>query len=352
VARRHGTGIYPDAYGFEIRVKRGGRVHVERAPRGTSDVDLQLQRARLLTRVLETDPHAAPKGTLTKAVATYIKLAKHLAGWKKQQSHLRAFLKAWPQKERTQITRPDVLQVRSDWAAAGVKPKTINNRLSALRALYHALDGADAPTPADRIPPLPSHRTPPQFITADLIAKVDLELQRQEQRGYLHTPKTRARFRVLATTGARPSEVMRAQPHDLDFDQKVWRVRDGKGGVRPMGVPLTGDAIHAWQLFIAADAWGAWNTNSFARTLRQSGWPKDVRPYQLRHTIGLALSDQDVDLADIGTILGHRPGSRMTAQHYITPQFRRMQTAMARLEGRLSWSPLLPGSTTRKRWSR
>lgn len=340
------TGVYADRYGVDLVVKRGGTPYTQRAPLGLDKREYIRRRTNLLAHVLNTEPSAAPKGTFAYALDRYAKIVRHLAGWQKQLSHLRACLPALGQKDRAAITRQDILTLRADWIAAGAKPKTINNRLSALRALYHALDGDDAPTPADRIKPLTSHRTPPHRISVDLIQAVDLELQRQEQRGYLHDAKTRARFRVLATTGARASEIMRAQPSDVDLDHRLWRTRDGKGGFRPIGIPLTSEAIEAWQLFIAADAWGLFNTNSFARTLRTSGWPKTVRPYQLRHTIGLALTDADVDLADVGSILGHRPGSKITSQHYVPPQWKRMVAAMQKIDQRVQW--VTPEGDTRR----
>lgn len=341
------TGIYADRFGFEIVVKRGGKSYVQRARKDTKEAELLARRAKLLAHVLSTDTNAAPKGTLARDIGRYIAISKHLVGWQKQQSHLKAFVPKLGQKDRGAITRQDMLALRSDWAEHGVKPKTINNRLSALRAMYHALDGDDAPTPADRIKSLPSHRTPMQRIEPSLILEVDQELQRQEQRGWIKNAKTRARFRILASTGRRPSEVMRTEPGDIDLAGRVWRVRDGKGGFTPVGVPLTSEALTAWKLFIAADAWGNWNTNSFTRTLRRSGWPAGLRPYQMRHRIGNALSDADVDLADIGPILGHKH-ERTTRQHYVSPQFRRMQQAMRKIDGGLSWDRVPPGSATRK----
>ena len=84
----------------------------------------------------------------------------------------------------------------------------------------------------------------------------------------------------------------------------MWAVRDGKGGWSP-GCYLTDDAVVAWRLFIQADAWGPYETSSLARVLRAAGWPVGVRPYSLRHTLGQTLSEAGVDLADVGTALGH-----------------------------------------------
>jgi site-specific recombinase XerD len=82
----------------------------------------------------------------------------------------------------------------------------------------------------------------------------------------------------------------------------------------------------AWQLFVAAKAWGPFNTGSFAKRLRSAGWPEGVRPYQLRHTVGLALSEAGVDLADVSALLGHsRPLT--TRSHYVPVLGSRLQDA-------------------------
>jgi hypothetical protein len=45
--------------------------------------------------------------------------------------------------------------------------------------------------------------------------------------------------------------------------------------------------LEAWRVFAEADAWGAFNTGSMAEVLRAAGWPKGIRPYNLRHSIGI-----------------------------------------------------------------
>jgi integrase len=106
-----------------------------------------------------------------------------------------------------------------------------------------------------------------------------------EPSGRLHNAKTRARFMVRASTGRRPSEIMRAQREDVDLARGVWRVRDGKGGWL-VALYLNTDMLIAWMTFIDADAWGRFNTGSQAEVLRAAGWPEHSRPYNLRHSVG------------------------------------------------------------------
>ena len=61
----------------------------------------------------------------------------------------------------------------------------------------------------------------------------------------------------------------------------------------------------AWKAFIAADAWGAFDGSDYAKALYAAGWPKDVRPYQARHSVALELGERGIDLGDVQGWLGH-----------------------------------------------
>lgn len=328
--KRVATGIFADQYSLVVIVR--GR---ERAiPKDSTLAEAKREREKFAR---ESDSlNKIGKGTLAADEPKYVRLIQHLSDWRARRSEIRAWVHELGTLSRRRISRDDILRVRAIWLQQGLKPKTINNRVSALRHLYHTLDGHDVPTPCDKIPPLPIHRTPAVLIDPQIILKVDETLAGRERDGYLRDRKTRARFRVLASTGVRPSELMRAQPLDVDLTRRVWTVRDGKGGFRP-GLYLTDDMIAAWRLFLEANAWGPFNTGSFARRLRSAGWPKNVRPYQLRHSVGITLSEAGIDLADVQQVLGH---TRMetTRRHYVPVLHSRMQRAGESLAGRLPWT--------------
>jgi integrase len=351
--RRLDTGIYEDASGISI-VAYGREV---RMPLGSSRGALLRRRAELIDELVEHDPSigAAP-GTLRRDIPRYLELAKHLADPKQsRRAHLHAWLDVLGDIPRRQITDHQIRKLRGQWLDAGVKPKTCNNRVSALRALYKTLDGPHARTPLDHIQPLPTHRTPAVSVPSAKILEVDAALQEHEARGLLRDRKTRARFRVRAATGRRPSEIMRTQPSDVDLARRIWTPRDGKSGFTP-GIYLTDDMLAAWELFIEADAWGPFNTGSMARVLRSCGWSEHVRPYNLRHSVGIALSESGVDLADVQQMMGHKH-QQTTRMHYVPVIAHRLQKAAQTLEGRLPWttvpcggskSDMEPGGIVRK----
>jgi hypothetical protein len=81
-----------------------------------------------------------------------------------------------------------------------------------------------------------------------------------------------------------------------------------------------------------------------AKALYAAGWPKDVRPYQARHSMALELGERGIDLADVSAVLGHRQIAT-TRKHYAPVLVSRLKDASERLAGRFNgWQPDLDGS--------
>jgi integrase len=331
---RIARGIYRDRYGFAVVVKGQEKRYPPNTPLDT----MQRWRQDLGNR-LKVPRKTRERGTLAHDVEVYTKRIQHLASWRERRAELRAWIALYGPWLRSRIRHEHVLTARQKWLDAGVSPKTCNHRVDALRQLWRGLDGKRAPTPCDEVDPLNVPRQPVKTVSPDTVRAVYLGLLRGEAKGTLRNAKTRARYMVLAASGVRPSELMRAQAGDVDLDARVWRTRDGKGGVRPGGLYLHDDLLEAWQVFVKADAWGKYETSAFARTLREAGWPEGVRPYQLRASVGVALSEAGNDLADVGAWLGH---SRIdtTRAHYVPVLAGRMKGAGESLNGRIGWPSL------------
>lgn len=331
------TGIYQDGTGITVRA---GNLPERRFGLGTPLVLLQQVRDEMLKI------HHRQKGTgaatLRRDCARYRERKKHLVNLSSVNAELDAWCALYGSKSRHAITRDDVLEARGLWRDDGLAPKTVNNRVNRLRAVYRELDGPQAWSPTDSIAPMPVPRTPIQRISPALIRHVIAQMQAATYRRRLR--KTVARFMVYATTGRRPSEIARAKPEDVDFENRVWIPRDGKGGHTP-GIYLNDDMLFAWKAFAEADAWKTFNSRVFARTLRRYGWPEGVRPYNLRHSIGLALSEAGFDLADIGPHMGHkRPET--TRKHYVPVLNSRLQAMSEAIGDRIGLSVPRNGATT------
>jgi integrase len=95
---------------------------------------------------------------------------------------------------------------------------------------------------------------------------------------------------------------------------------------------LNDDMVAAWKPFIAADAWGHFDGSDYAKALYVGGWPKDVRPYQARHSMALELGERGIDLADVSAVLGPRQIAT-TRKHYAPVLVSRLKDASERLAG-------------------
>lgn len=341
--------IYQDSSGPSIIV--GGREY-SRGLHGLTLAQLRAKRNEIEQKRKGSGRVGAVTGTLAAAVDAWDGQEQHLASYVERRSELRAWVRELGDRPLGRIDAADIRRVVVKWTAAGLAPKTIRNRLWSLQHLYHLTLGPKADTPVDDIEPPAKVRTVIAPVTPELILSVYrklLEFERPHRPtpgdGVLRDAKTRARFMVRASTGRRPSEIMRAQPEDVDLDRRIWRVRDGKGGWSE-GLYLNDDMLIAWQTFADADAWGAFNTGSMAEVLRAAGWPsqKDARgryvsrPYHLRHTLGMEISERGVDLADVGGWLGHTD-LHTTRRVYAPVLNSRMERIGRSLDGRLSgWS--------------
>ena len=276
---------------------------------------------------------ASDRGTLARAVTDWEDQEQHLTSWKERRAELRAWVSLYGNTRLQALTEADCRRAISQWANDGIAPKTIRNRMWSLRHLFHLTYGPSFPTPLDHIDPPAIPRRVINPTSAEVILTVYRNLLDAERKGLLRDAKTRARFMVRAASGRRPSEIMRAERDDVDMERRIWRVRDGKGGWSE-GLYLNDDLLEAWRVFVEADAWGYFDTSAQARALRSAGWPAGVRPYNLRHSVGISLSESGVDFADVSAHLGHKD-VRTTRKNYVPVLNSRMERAARMIDGRL-----------------
>jgi integrase len=299
--------------------------------------------SKLRKRYPAASDRTAKAGTLKADAPRYLGMVRHLADWVTRRSEIRAWFPHLSDRARHTITREDVMRIRGAWKAAGIANRTCNNRVSALRDLFRKLDGDETPTPCDHVPFLKPPRTPIDRVSPETVNAV---LENLWQRGRFtdarrgrpvnHALADRARLMVLASTGRRPCEVERTLPNDVNMQARVWGVRDAKGGWTS-GIYLNDEMLIAWQAFIDAEAWGP-IPGHFARRLREAGWPKGVRPYNLRHSLWIAASELGADLADIQAGAGHKHIAT-TRGSYVPVLASRMQKLSELTSGHFRWHP-------------
>jgi integrase len=327
--------IYKDEGGFEVQVCVRGNRDFEYFPLSTPITELREWRDDTAAKLRKRTPkkrRAATAGTLKADAVEFIKQIKYLASWKSIRSHLDAWVDLYGHLKRTALAGSHVRKAFSIWTDAGVKPKTQRNRRQALQQLYHTLDGEKAPTPVDDVDPPAVAKRRPVGVDRAIIGEVAGNLFAQERAGRLRDGKTRARFLVLATCGQRPASVKRALPEHVDLARRFWFVDGCKDG-DAVPLYLNDDMLDAWTLFEKVNAWGPYDSRSFARCVRHAGWPPNIRPYNLRHSVGHDLADADVDLGDIQPIMGHRD-LQTTRDFYSPALLKRIRKATEKLDGR------------------
>lgn len=329
--KRLARGIYQDEFGIRAVVDIAAGRADKRFPPDTPLREIHRWRNEAKVKLERKHPTrragAIGRGTLSADVKRYL---KHLtiASWKSRKSELKAWERHLGKTRRSRITSDHVRAVVKKWSDAEVPPKTILNRVRALTAMYHTLDGEDAWTPADGVALPRVIRRKPIHVTVETIRAVEAKLRTEGD------AKMHARFMVLAATGARPVHLKRAAAADVNLAARLWNVPSAKGGA-PVELWLNDDMLAAWETFIAAEAWGDFDATDYAKAVRAAGWPDGVPPYNAKHSFGRALGERGVDLETIRDWFGHTDTE--TTRLYTGTITAKLRAASEAISGRLGW---------------
>jgi site-specific recombinase XerD len=194
-------------------------------------------------------------------------------------------------------------------------PATINRKLTAVRAfLRHALGPARVPDA--RLAPKRPRRLP----DAPKAREVDDVLSSLEGDGALAL-RNRALVELVYSAGLRSAEAVGLDLGDVDFEQELVHVREGKGA-KDRVVPL-GEEAAAWvarylrdaRPELSAGACDALFLSAHGKRLDTSTLRRLVpHPHRLRHAFATHLLEGGADLRTIQELLGH--SSLSTTQMY------------------------------------
>lgn len=323
-------GIYKTKTGYRAIVAIAAGRKERRFPRDASLTEIKRWRQQTIVKLETRYPHkragSIQRGTFSADVKRYLSTLA-IASWASRRSELRAWEKRFGKLRRARVTSTHVAAAIKAWSDAKVPPKTIQNRLRALTAMIHALDGPEAWTPADHVPRPKVAKRRPAIVPLEVLRAVEIQLRPG-------SPKTHARYMVLISTGCRPVHLKRAKPADVDLEARIWHAHGAKDG-NPIDLYLNDDMLAAWQAFIAADAWGDFNSTEYAKALRAAGWPAGIRPYNAKHTFGYALGEAGIDHQDMADWFGHTDVE--TTRLYVPVLDSRIKNASQRVAGRLGW---------------
>ncbi|MCG5539503.1 site-specific integrase [Halorhodospira sp. 9622] len=193
------------------------------------------------------------------------------------------------------------------------RPATVNRVLILLRYMYNLaleweIPGVNA-NPTGRIPMLRENNRHERYLRPEETHRLFAELDRSAN------PLLRYIVPMLALTGARCGEVLRARWEDLDFDLRLWRIPLPKSG-EARHVPLSD---HLMRLLRDLDTYehspwvfpnprtgkpffGIYKAWHSAR--KRAGLP-DLRIHDLRHSYASLLINNGYSLYEVQKLLGH-----------------------------------------------
>ena len=131
-------------------------------------------------------------------------------------------------------------------------------------------------------------------------------------------------FLLSLLTGARKSNVLAMRWDELDLLGGYWRIPDPKRG-GPVMVPLIGPALAILTERRKAAQGSPWVFPGHRRGTHlcnpQKAWARvlktakleNLRPHDLRRSLGSHMACANTSMNIIGAVLGHRPGSAATA---------------------------------------
>lgn len=324
------TGIYEDKYGRAVRWRDRGAPREQRF-----DLDTPLETLTAFRKRKRQQAQPAPKdtdGSFVRDAVRFLRGRKHMPSFKSDRAHMRAWVHRFRRLSRWMITREKIQQGIDEWAALGYSPRELRHRRNILKRFFRVVNQEQA-TPCDGVTVPKIVKRKPRPVDLSIVRDVALNLRKQEICGKLRDAKTRARFLLLCLTGVRPAQLKRATPVDLDWPRGLWYADPAKGDEGTI-VAFNEQIRAAWHVFAAADAWGRYDSRSFSKTIKRNGWPKGVRPYQLRHTVGQTLKELGVPLGGIQDHMGHASPTT-TSEFYLGPSLEQLRDISAKLDGRL-----------------
>lgn len=317
--------IYDDQYGRAGTVKVGRDQREQRFPAGHPIDLIKAWQVRIRAELHDdrddtqsTDEPVPVRGTFNGDLPRRLKQIEGRVSYASDRSHLEAWKPFIGPMKRSAVRPSNVRAAFTAWLAAGKSARTIRHRRRVLREMWQGLDGAHAKPPLKgvKVPkPAAPHPTPVGHAMIQKVAKSLKKGGKEKGTGFgSDSQKGYARFLVRATTGQRPAQIMRALPADVDLKRRIWFVRPAKGGLA-IPLPLDVEMVKAWKAFIKADAWGPFDVRSFSYLLRRHGWPKNVRPYNLRHTFAIDHLLAGTSIGNLQGLLGHAQ-IETTRRHY------------------------------------
>ncbi len=185
---------------------------------------------------------------------------------------------------------------------AGTSPKTLNNELGYLRAVYNELRGLgviDYPNPLELVKPLRVQERELSWLTNEQIS----ELLQAIQTG-CDNPHVEIIVLICLATGARWSEAEKLKPHSVRNRVITFSgTKSGKVRSVPISAELEARIIRHWREYGQPNSAITAFRRALARTTIKL--PKGQAAHALRHTFASHFIQNGGNIVTLQRILGH-----------------------------------------------
>jgi integrase len=249
----------------------------------------------------------------------------------------------WSAKKISAISSRDIYKLHHD---LGTKTgKTVANRVvELLRAIYnrcHVMKIINLPNPAEGVEPF-KEESRDRFLQSDELTRffTALEAEPEQNRDF---------FMLTLLTGARKTNVLSMRWEDLDLSQAYWRVPGevSKNG-QPMLIPITKEALSILNRrktsenskFVFPGSGKSGHMTSPKRSwerITATAKIDNIRPHDLRRSLGSWMVNTGASIAVIGGALGHKDAksTEVYARLAIAPVKAAMETAQDAILGHI-----------------
>jgi len=278
------------------------------------------ERTKIRTQQLGVDEDLPPSGGLAADVLDYLALVTEMPSLDQRTYDLGCWVTALSaDRPRRGIKARELTTVMNDWKASGLTAATCNRRRTALMHLWHRLDGKSAKNPLRDVPRFKEAGALPRGRPYRLLERIFKAMV---------PSKSRARLKAIAYLGIAHSELKRVDRRQ-DWNRKAGTLiirgrAKGEGTDTPMRViKLTTKGTAALREMDRQQAWGGFSNSTLgriwhaaiARVRLELDDVPDIRPYDLRHSLGTEIYRITRDLKAVKEYLGH--ASLKTSERYM-----------------------------------
>jgi tyrosine recombinase XerC len=214
------------------------------------------------------------------------------------------------------VEYPDLRRFLAQLKGRNLKPRSLARKLSSLRSFFKFLQREKViqTNPAKLLVTPKLDKPLPHFMSEE----ETLQLIESPKTGKINSPRDKAIFEILYSTGIRVSELVGLNVDDVDFIGNIIKVM-GKGKKERM-VPIGDQALQALKnyldnrkidnTFVFANKGGTRLSDRSVRNIinkyiLEQAMAQHVTPHMFRHSFATHLLNHGADLRSVQELLGH-----------------------------------------------